>query len=253
MSNKNVPALERAYCILTTLFRSPWPLGISELARELNYSKSTVHGLVHTLANLGLLETLSESGRGIRPTDAVVSLWREAQLKGPLAKAARPLLTDFSENHNLTTLAGVFLPGRVLIVEAVLAPGFSVAAYTGQMVPARAGALGKALLASLPPDRALKMARKLAADASIGPAAYLAEVEEARRTKVALDREEYLEGVRALAATVDSGRPLDPLVAVWAVGLAPSLSDVRMEALAPELRALAEEVRRRLVEENQRI
>ncbi len=243
MSNtNNVPALQRAYNVIVTLLGSPWPMGISELARELGLSKSTVHGLVHTLDNLGLLEKEAENGKRFRPAGPLLDLWREALIKGHLSKAARPLLSMFSERHGLTALAGVFLHARVLIVDAVLAPGLGVSAYVGQLLPAWAGALGKALLATLPPDRLRTMAPKMAARSPLGLKAYMSDIEQVRETGVAVDREEYLPGVRALAASVPPGDPLKPLGAVWAVGLTPSLADARLEVVAGELRTLADEI-----------
>ncbi|MEW5724541.1 MAG: helix-turn-helix domain-containing protein [Thermodesulfobacteriota bacterium] len=243
-----VPALARAYRLMAALVGSPWPLGVSELARDLDLSKSTVHGLVHALIELGFLERDGQDERKVKPAAAVISLWREALLKGSLRRAAGPLLAAFSDRQSLTALAGVFLPGRVLIIEAVLAPGISVAAYPGQLVPAWAGALGKLLLSTRPPRRAKALAGRMAARGPLDEKTYLAEVDQVRVTGVALDREEYIEGVRALAAAVVPAGPLDPLGAVWTVGLAPSLGDARMEALVPELRSLAEEVGWRMAE-----
>jgi hypothetical protein len=156
-----------------------------------------------------------------------------------LAQAAEPLLSDFSERHNLTLLAGVFLHGRVLAVAVVQAPEFSISAYPGQMVPAWAGALGKVLLAGLPPERSRTLINGMYSRGPLSQSAYQSEVLEARERGVAFDREEYLEGVRALAAPIPPKGPLDLMSAVWAVGLAPALNDQRLEALAPEIKNLA--------------
>jgi DNA-binding IclR family transcriptional regulator len=128
----------------------------------------------------------------------------------------------------------------------VPAPGLGVSAYVGQWLPVWASALGKTLLATLPPDRTRTMAPKLAAHGSLGLTMYLADVERTRMTGVAVDREEYLPGVRALAASIPAGEPLQPLGAIWAVGLTPSLADARIETVADELRNLADEVGRRV-------
>ena len=249
MSNdNNVPALERAHLVFMALLSSPWPLGISELARHLDLSKSTVHGLVHTMVRLGLLEQDENQGRGFKPATAILDLWTQALVKGSLAQTARPLLEAFTQRHELTSLAGYFLHGRVLVVEAVLAPGFGISAYAGQMLPVWAGALGKLLLATLPPKRARALAPQLAAYGPLKSKAYQEEVEQARASGVALDREEYLKGVRAMAAAVPPGGPLEPLGAVWAVGLAPALENGRLEALALELKAVADETGWRLKE-----
>lgn len=245
--NNFVPALVRARDVLMMVLRSPHPVGISELARELHLGKSTVHGLVHTLAGLGVLSQ-SPDGRGFAPAHPLFDLWREALLKGPFAQAARPLLTQFSERHGLTTLAGHFVQSQVLIVEAVLAPGFSIAAYRGQMLPVWAAALGKTLLASLPPRRAKALAPSMAAHSPLSPADYWEEVQTTRRTGVGLDREEYLQGVRALATAVGPDQPLEPLKTIWAVGLAPALDDARLADLAIDLKTLADEIGRRTAE-----
>ena len=246
-NNSNVPALERAYRLMTALLQSPWPLGISDLARDLDLSKSTVHGLVHTLVDLGLLEKESK-GRGYRPAGLVMDLWGEALLKGPFARAAAPLLKAFSERHGLTAIAGVYLQGRVLIVEAVLAPGFSVSAYPGQIIPSWSSALGKVLLSTHPPQHSRPLARHLAARVPLTTSQYLEEVNQVRQTGVALDHEEYIPGVSALAAAVPDSSRWQPLGAVWVVGLAPSLDDARMARITPELKSLAEEVGRRMDE-----
>ena len=253
MSNdSNVPALERAHLVFMSLLSSPWPLGISELARHLDLSKSTVHGLVHTMVRLGLLEQDGPNGRGLKPAEAILDLWKEALVKGALAQTSRPLLQAFSQRHELTALAGYFLHGRVLVVQAVLGPGFGISAYAGQMLPVWAGALGKLLLATLPPKRSRALAPQLAAHGPLKARAYQMEVEQARATGVALDREEYLKGVRAMAAAVPPGGTLEPLGAVWAVGLAPALEDSRMEALALELKAVADEIGWRMKEKEAR-
>ena len=242
IENIPVPALGRAYRIFTTLLLSPLPLGISELSRQLTLGKSTVHGLVHSLLALGVLELEKNSGPKFRPSRDLMSLYREALLKGTLAKAAGPLLESFSERHGLTALAGVYLQARVLIVEAHVAPGFSLSAYAGQSVPASAAALGKALLAWLDPDQAERLAGRMASGSPLSKEAFLDQVKEARLLGVACDREEYLEGVRAMACMVPPAKPLDPLGAIWMVGLAPSLSEAKMTELLPELRNMARQV-----------
>ena len=244
MLKGRVPALIRAQSIFYTLLSSPWPLGISELARDLSLSKSTVHGLVHTMKDMGLLEFESEQGHGLRPSRTVLSLWREALLKGSLARSAGPLLSVFAERHNMTLLAGVFLHGRVLAVAVVQAPEFSISAYPGQMVPAWAGALGKVLLAGLPLERSKGLVNGMCAHGPLKPSDYEAEVQETIKRGVAFDREEYLQGVRALAAPIEPSGPLELMGAVWAVGLAPALSDQRMEELAPEIINLANAIGR---------
>jgi len=247
-----VPSLERAYRLLDHLVRSPWPLGISALARDLGLGKSSVHALVHTLSHLDFLEKVTKDSRLFQPAGPLWEFWKHSQLAGPLSQAARPFLADFSVKHQLTTLAGLFSAGRVLVVAVVVAPGFGVAAYSGQVLPAGIGALGKLLLASLNPDQARRLAPAILARGPLTKKNYLAELESTRTTGVALDREEYLPGVSALAAALPSETKARPLRAVWAVGLAPALDRARLKELTPELRSLAAQVAAALAEEEDR-
>jgi DNA-binding IclR family transcriptional regulator len=161
-----------------------------------------------------------------------------------LAKAAPPLIRAFSEKHDLTTITGFFLSARVLIVDAALGSGINVAAYPGQMVPVTAGALGKVLAATLPPKQERALVKYLAVKSPLSASQYSAEIASARETCVAFDREEYLQGVKALAASIPSRDPLTPLAAVWIVGLKPNLPEERMHDLVPELRLLADAISR---------
>jgi DNA-binding IclR family transcriptional regulator len=219
-------------------------MGISDLARTLNYSKSTVHGLIHTLVNLGVLEFSKQDTRKIQPSRTIYRLWKESLLKGSLAKAAPPLIRAFSEKHDLTTITGFFLSARVLIVDAALGSGINVAAHPGQTVPVTAAALGKVLAAALPPEQESALVRYLSAKSPLSASQYSTEIETARNTGVAFDREEYLQGVKALASVIPSRAPLTPLAAVWVVGLIPNLPEKRMLNLVPEIRLLADAISR---------
>lgn len=64
---KAVPALVRTKKILDTLSASPKPMGVSELARLLDLPKSTVHGLCHTLVDLGLMMRVGPSQFAVGP------------------------------------------------------------------------------------------------------------------------------------------------------------------------------------------
>jgi len=57
--------------------------------------------------------------------------------------------------------------------------------------------------------------------------AYLCEISEVRKKGFALDYEEYLQGVRAVAALIKTEDPL--VAAIWVVGFSSSLTDEKME------------------------
>jgi DNA-binding IclR family transcriptional regulator len=58
---------------------------------------------------------------------------------------------------------------------------------------------------------------------------YLEQIHEVRNSGFALDREEYLRGVRAVAAIISTGVP--PLAAIWVVGFSSSLTDTILQTV----------------------
>jgi len=64
---KPVPALVRTKKILDALSAGGKPKGVSELARLLDLPKSTVHGLCHTLVDLGLMMRVGPSQFAVGP------------------------------------------------------------------------------------------------------------------------------------------------------------------------------------------
>ena len=64
---KSVPALVRTKKILDALSTGGKPKGVSELARMLDLPKSTVHGLCHTLVDLGLMMRVGPSQFAVGP------------------------------------------------------------------------------------------------------------------------------------------------------------------------------------------
>ncbi|GAG42994.1 unnamed protein product, partial [marine sediment metagenome] len=53
---KRVPAVDKTFAILDLVSKSKEPLGVSEITRVLNFNKSTVFNITHTLADLEILK-----------------------------------------------------------------------------------------------------------------------------------------------------------------------------------------------------
>ncbi|MCK5419617.1 MAG: helix-turn-helix domain-containing protein, partial [Desulfobacterales bacterium] len=51
-SFKRVPAIDKTFAILELVAKSKEPLGISEITRALDFNKSTVFNIIHTLTDL---------------------------------------------------------------------------------------------------------------------------------------------------------------------------------------------------------
>jgi DNA-binding IclR family transcriptional regulator len=160
-----VPAVGRSFRILELLSRSPTPLGTSDIARRLRLAKSTVHGLLRSMAAVGAVE---EVDRRYRLGPAIERL----AAAGELRARWRPVLRRLAEETGETAFLGQAGGGRVAILDQVLGAGAPViSGPPGSSVPASAGAIRKVLAGQ----------------------------------RIALDQGEYLEGVNAVAAAVPGG------------------------------------------------
>ena len=55
-----VPAVDKCFAMLKLFAHSKKPLGVSDISKALNFNKSTVFNIVHTLDDLGVLEKVAE-------------------------------------------------------------------------------------------------------------------------------------------------------------------------------------------------
>ena len=145
---KRVPALDKCFRILALFADSQRSLCISEIARNLNYNKSTVYNLVHTLRDLEVLEQVPE--KRFRFGARLYALGKSSGSGSELISTVRPYLEKISRETKLSAFLIIRSGDRAIILDKVDAPGevrFSSA--VGVRVPLLAGAGGKALLSQL--------------------------------------------------------------------------------------------------------
>lgn len=141
-----IQSVRRAVAVLQAL-SAAGRLGVAELGDQVGLSKTTVYGIVRTLALDGLVERDRDSGKyqlgasvlpmGFRYLEA--DTLRSAALNGAHELAARS-----RESVRVAKLHD----GQVLIVHQVPRPdGGQQASDIGSLVPAHASALGKVMLA----------------------------------------------------------------------------------------------------------
>jgi IclR family KDG regulon transcriptional repressor len=69
---------------------------------------------------------------------------------------------------------------------------------------------------------------------------FFKEVEETKKRGYAIDDEEYMLGVKAIAAPIQTSS--SPPAAIWVVGFTSSLNDQKMEKVILEIRKTAKEI-----------
>ncbi len=242
------PMVERAFRLLDLLSASEDGLTLTDLARALGMSKSSVHGLLKTLEGLGAIEQDDE--RRYQPGPRIYELARSYAQRAGLRRFALPAMRRLATVIGETVFLGRVEPDGVRIIERVEADGdhtaLRISAPRGTRVHLLAGATGRLVLASLAPAQRAELLRARPLPPFTPRSItdlddYLAAAEEAAHTGIGEDHEEYLIGVNAVAAPiVGPGGTL--LALLWVVGFASRFGDDAMRRAGQELRAEAEAI-----------
>src|SRR5580765_8203547 len=150
-------SLARGLAILSS-FHSERPLiGVSELSRGLDLSRSTVHRYVATLAKLGYLQQDPESKR-YRLGPKVLDLGFSALNSMDLLEIAAPHLRRLADETQRTVNLAILDGTDVVYIERyrTARPGqqeIDLNLHVGARLPAYCTAMGKAILAFMPADR----------------------------------------------------------------------------------------------------
>jgi DNA-binding IclR family transcriptional regulator len=241
---KTVHAIEKAFGILGLLAEQKRPMGTSEISDALGLHKGTVFNILHTLVALGVLQ--KQEGKFLFGARLYL-LGRAAEQETNLISLIHPYLVKISEQTHLSAFLGMRAGSKAVILdksESTLDLRISVP--IGSRIPLLAGAHGKAFLAQLPDSRIRDIISREELQAftrhsCVSKEAYLEQIEEVRREGVALDHQEYMEGVRALAVPLNINRN-DLELAIWAVGLNGQIKEETAGGFARLLKSIAKEI-----------
>jgi IclR family KDG regulon transcriptional repressor len=245
-----VPAVDRAAQILKTLASSEFPLGVSELSRQLGLNKSTVHDIVTALSHHKLLER-DDASKTYRLGHALAELANHVGARNDLQTLAHPRLVTLAHAVQETVLLGTFHDGHVTIVDKEEAPhDVKITSPVGLRLYYSVGAFGKIFLAAMSDAQATKLLhdkplRAFTPKSITKPPAYRAALRRVRALGYALDDEEYLAGVRAAAAPVVDARGY-VVAALCVVGFRTRLSYEQLLRLAKQTRDAARKISREL-------
>ncbi len=177
---------------------------ISDIASLLNISKSTVHGITAALEEQGAI-IRDPSSKSYTIGLTLMELGKAAYQRVDIIQTARPIMKTLMEKCNESVFLGIRSQDHVTVIDIVESTkDFKISSPIGTALPLLAGAVGKAFLSSMPaPDVAAYLnansIRRFTAKTITDPADYLAELETVKINGYALDDEEYLVGVRAVA------------------------------------------------------
>lgn len=243
------PMVERAFQLLDVLMVSEEGLALSDLARALNMSKGSMHRLLKTLEHCGVVDLHEERFYVLGPrVYKLASYVRGAGLRRLALPAMQRLVTAIGE----TIFLGRIEQDSIHVLESLEAGGEHlfphVSVPRGTRVPLLAGACGRLVFASWSLERRQVWLRKHALPrftehSLTDPEQFLADVETITNTGLAIDHEEYLTGVNAIAVPIHG--PEQSLVALLCVlGFASHFDDEVMQHAGWLLKAEAENISR---------
>ena len=237
------PMVERAFRLLDLLSDTEEGLTLSDLARALNMSKGSIHGLLKTLESNGVIEQAEDRRYVMGPR--IYDLAQAYIQRAGLRHYALPAMRRIAASTGETVFLGKVEQKGVRIIESMVdegaQPALHISAPRGTRVHLLAAATGPFVLASWPlaQREAFLQAHALprfTEHAVTDPQQFLARVEEAVRTGVSFDHEEYLVGVNAVGAPIyGTGGSLVALL--WVVGFASRFKGEALERAAQQLRA----------------
>ena len=242
------PMVERAFRLLDLLSVTEEGLTLSDLARALNMSKGSIHGLLKTLENSGAIEQVEDRRFVLGPR--IYDLAQTYIQRAGLRHFALPAMRRLSASTGETVCLGRVEQKGVRIIECVVdeggQAGLHIAARRGMRIPLLAGAFGAFALSIWPLGQRENYLRthplpRFTGHSITDPRQFLARVEEVVRTGISIDHEEYLDGVNAVATPIyGAGGALVALL--WIVGFASRFKDEALDRAANQLRAEADAI-----------
>ncbi len=244
-----VRSVRRAIRILEA-FREGSSHTVTELSRTLKLPKSSVYELVSTLAAEGLVTKEDATSRyrlGLR----LVELARAANHDLEVRQVARPLIEKLRDEFNETVQLTVLDGEEILYVDGCESSRqLRTFFQPGDRAPLYCTALGKAILANLPPRQRERYLRRrglkaFTAGTLTDPTALRRELDRTTARGYSVDDMEHEEDVRCVGAPIRD-REGRAFASVSVSGPAHRLKPGRDREIARRVMAAAEEISRRL-------
>ncbi len=245
-----IQSLKRAAAILDAVARKPKGVSLVQLSAELGLRNSTAFHLIQTLVNLGFLTQLADNRR-YRIGTRLFTLAAGALDETALLSLATPILERLSAETGQAAHLAIRSKQDIIVIARTAASGLlQLAGHPGATRPAHATAIGKTLLAAMPPEDFDHLLETLPLPAftpnTLTDRLGLArEIETVRHTGIAHDNCELDADVRCIAVPVHdfAGRCA---AAMGLSGPAWRLSPQALKEKSLQLRAAAAELSRQL-------
>jgi DNA-binding IclR family transcriptional regulator len=234
-----VQSLARAFSILEEIAHNRDGIGLADLSKRVALHNSTAFHLVKTLVLLGYVRQMKDTKR-YRIGRPLFALAASALDEVEMVSLATPVLEELSRETGESAHFSVPMGDAVVVLARTSGPGaFQLIDRAGAVRPAHCTALGKIMLAALPPDQLEQFIARAELKAltpkTITSAELLRrEIAEVRRAGLAIDDGEFDAELRCVALPVRdfSGR------IIGAVGVSGPVWRLSIEALQKRARTV---------------
>jgi DNA-binding IclR family transcriptional regulator len=245
----NIQSVDRAIEILERLAGRGGCASLSELADDLGLSRSTVHGLLATLKQRGLVaqETNAHYALGIKLFELGSAAVARLDLRTSAGPVLEGLVERFQETVHLVVRDGL----DVIYIDKRESPrSMRIVSQVGARLPAYCTAVGKAILAFLPEEELERLLagvvlRPWSDNTLTDPEILKLHLQGVRRNGYALDNEEIFEGLRCVGAPIRD-HTQQVIAALSVAGPSVRLGAERIEEIIPAVTAAAAELSRQL-------
>lgn len=236
-----VQSIERAFAILEEVARHREGIRLGDLSRRVGLHNSTTFHLVKTMVLLGYLRQMPGS-KLYRIGRPLFTLASSALDETEMVALATPILEELSKATEESAHFAVRSGNDIVVLARTAGTGaFQLAERAGVVRPAHCTALGKVLLAALPPDQLEAFLSRrplptLTPKTIIDPELLKHEVDEARKNGIAYDDGEFNSEVRCVAVAVRnfSGQ------VIGAIGISGPVWRLSLSALQDKARIVRE-------------
>lgn len=250
MAESPIRVIARAVKILDCFLDARGSLGITELSRQTQLSKSTVHHVVTTLVETGLLAA-DGSSRRYRLGAKLAQLGNAFIESSDLRELVLPLMTELRDLTNETVTLHVKVGDtRVIIAQVVSTEGIRRVLEVGASRPVSFGAAGIVLMSALSDQEVLHLLKRrrpqrLTAKTVTDPHQILMLVQRARVDGYCILGEQTTVGVGAIALPIHDHRGAVP-AGILISGPIQRWNPKTMATHLKRMKAIAEGVSRRL-------
>ena len=242
---QRVQVIERAFGLLDALVKAEGAATAGELKQATGLAGPTVHRLLHTLLNLGMIHQLPDRRYALGANLVPLGEAATRQLGGLAVPQMQSLVAELGESVNMAAMES----GSVVYIAQAPSP-HSMRMFTevGRRAHMHSTGVGKAMLATMAPDRVREV---LASTGMPGatpktltkPEALLEQLPVISAQGYALDDEEQELGVRCLAVPILHG---PTRMGLSISGPTARMDDAFVRHAAPLMSRTAAEISRKL-------